>query len=302
MSQIGIFVFSGTGNTQLAAAFLKQALESTGNQVTVEAMEDYTRKGLAPDLSAYDLVGFGHPVLGLGCTRVALDFARLLPDMKGKRGFVFQCCGDPHWINNNASRPLIKILKRKGLDIFHEAQYAMAVNFIFSWDDDLVLQLYKAAQAKSHGHAAELLAGIRRELPMPWILRGLCRLVFFLEDEIGARHFGLSLKAGPACNACGLCSKNCPTGNIQMTPDRVRFGSRCIFCMRCVYSCPARAIGSRLFGFTILKRYNGGFNIDTVLKNPQLKGEYLSENAKGYQRHIWRYIQSCQEQDNSVDH
>lgn len=112
--------------------------------------------------------------------------------MKGQRGFcVSVLWGRPHWINNNASRPLMKLLKRKGLDIFHEAQYAMAVNFIFSWDDDLVLQrFYRAAQAKSHGHAAELLAGDPQGATHALDSAGLCRFVFFMEDEVGARHLG----------------------------------------------------------------------------------------------------------------
>ncbi len=293
MSRIGIFYFSGTGNTALISEFLKTAMESRGHQVFLETMDSYTKKRKVPDLSSYDLIGFGHPVLGLGCTRIPREFAKLLPDLTGRKGFVFQCCGDPHWLNNNASKPLIRILRRKGMDIIHESQYAMAVNFLIRWEDDLVLQLYRAAQSKSIKDAGEILSGTRRELNMPWLLKGLCRGVYFLEEELGARQFGLTLRSNNSCTSCGLCAKQCPTGNIRMDQGRIRFGARCIFCMRCVYGCPVGAIHSRFLGFTIVKNYNGGIHIQKVLDNPQITGQFLSEETQGYYRHIWEYIRDC---------
>lgn len=295
MSHIGIFYFSGTGNTALVAGFLKNAFEAQGHQVTFETMDSYTRDRIIPDLTPYDLVGFGHPVLGLGCTRIATDFANLLPDSSGQKGFVFRCCGDPHWLNNNASKPLIRILRRKGMNITHESQYAMAVNFLIRWEDELVLQLYRAAEAKSVKDAREILADTPRELKMPWLLRGVCRSVYFLEEELGARQFGLSLRADDSCTQCGLCVKQCPTGNIRMDSGRIRFGFCCIFCMRCVYSCPVEAIHSGFLGFVIIKRYNGGILIGKVLDNPEIKGQFLSEKTRGYYRHIWEYIRNCGE-------
>ncbi len=293
MAKIGIFYFSGTGNTALVAGFLQQAFTDCGHEVTLHTMDAYTRQGIAPDLAPYDLVGFGHPVLGLGCTRIAKDFARLLPKLSGTKGFVFQCCGDPHWINNNASKSMIRILRQKGVEIIHESQYAMAVNFIFRWEDALVRQLYKAAQSKSVKDAAEILSGVRRELSMPWLLRGLCRTVYFLEEELGARQFGLSLQAKDSCTGCGACRNQCPTANVRMKNNRPRFGSRCIFCMRCVYQCPAKAIHSRLFGFAIVKDYNGGIKTVSMLGNQENAPDALTENTQGYYRHIWEYIKDC---------
>lgn len=293
MAIIGIFYFSGTGNTALIAGFLQQAFEAGGHTVILETMETYTRRKTTPDLTPYDLVGFGHPVLGLGSTCIPVEFARLLPQQTGKSGFVFQCCGDPHWINNHASRSLIRILKRKGISIRHESQYAMAVNFIFRWEDALVLQLYDAARRKSMRDADEIISGVERQLPMAWLLRGLCRMVTLLEEKAGARCFGLSLRTKDTCNSCGLCAHQCPRDNIRMNKSRPAFGSRCIFCMRCVYGCPREAIHSPLFGFTIVEGYNGGAHMDPLFYSPMPQGNPLTEKTRGYFRHFWEYIRDC---------
>ena len=50
------------------------------------------------------------------------------------------------------------------------------------------------------------------------------------------------LKICDACIGCGLCSRNCPMGNIEIKDHRAIPGKQCTMCYRCISLCPQKAI------------------------------------------------------------
>ena len=50
------------------------------------------------------------------------------------------------------------------------------------------------------------------------------------------------LKISDACIGCGLCSRNCPMGNIEIRDHRAAPGKQCTMCYRCISLCPEKAI------------------------------------------------------------
>ena len=50
------------------------------------------------------------------------------------------------------------------------------------------------------------------------------------------------LKISAACVGCGLCSRECPMGNIRIEENRAVAGDRCTMCYRCISLCPKQAI------------------------------------------------------------
>ena len=76
------------------------------------------------------------------------------------------------------------------------------------------------------------------------MLPGLFRFIGAMMRE-GEK--GLTYNADEACNACGICARVCPVGNIRMDGGRPVWGSACVNCFACLHWCPQEAthLGTR---------------------------------------------------------
>jgi ferredoxin/flavodoxin len=287
---IGLCYFSGTGNTQVVAELLEAAFERRGAQVTTRRIEHVLQGKALFDPNAYDLIGIGHPIHGLDVPRIVYDLVDALPQVSNKRAFIFKTAADFISVNNGASKSVIRRLQRKGYDVFYDRIICMPSNWAVKYDDTFSKQLCYVAIAKADHMAGEVLAGQIRKLRISALLRWMAKLVSRGED-LGARLFGKWLGVTDACTDCGLCIDNCPTSNIRRENGKIRFDYECVSCMRCIYSCPQQAIVSRGFGFTILK---DGYNVRSIIKNPDIEGDFVTEETRGFYRHFWEYIRNVE--------
>lgn len=78
------------------------------------------------------------------------------------------------------------------------------------------------------------------------------------------------------CNGCGICSQLCPVDNISMLDEKVVFGHKCIFCLRCYNLCPTNAllIGEGTKNEARYRRYKGAFKntVKIILEDKKIKG------------------------------
>jgi ferredoxin len=243
-----IAYFSGTGTTEIAVRMLGQELEKEGYTVDLARIEDATLGRARIDPRGYDLFGVASPVLEFGTPRIVMEFAALLPESDGQVTFILRTAGGVAEQNFNASRPLIAKLRRKGYQVFHERLISLGSNWIVKFSDRALRALHEAALRKTAIMARELREGKERVLKI-----GLARrLLMGTVSALGTRSswiMGKDLRASDACTKCGVCSRLCPRGNITQSGGKPRFGSSCALCMRCVYSCPSKAIGFKLFSF-----------------------------------------------------
>jgi flavodoxin len=91
---IGIIVYSHTGNTLSVAQRLKDRLTGEGNTVAieqVEAVNEDPRTAVKvvlktiPDISKYDVLLFGSPVHGFSLAPVMKEYLSQVPSLKGKK-------------------------------------------------------------------------------------------------------------------------------------------------------------------------------------------------------------------------
>ena len=205
IKSIGLFYFSGTGNTQVVAALLKEAFERRGVDVTTTRIEQALKEKAGFDPDAYDLVGVGHPVHGFDAPRILYDFIADLiapsPAVEKKRAFIFKTAGDFSSMNNAASKTAIECLERKGYDVFYDRIICMPSNWAVKYDDAFSKQLYCAAVAKMAHMVDDILAGRERSLKVGPILRWGVRLLSQGEDWGLAKGCALQMPASIAASA-----------------------------------------------------------------------------------------------------
>jgi ferredoxin/flavodoxin len=288
VESIGLFYFSGTGNTQVVTELLTAAFERRGAQVETERIEHVLQGKARFEPEAHDLVGIGHPIHGFDAPRIVYDFVDALPPVENKRTFIFKSAGDFISVNNGASKTAIKRLRHKGYDVFYDRIVCMPTNWAMQYDDVFSKQLCYVAVAKTEHMAGEILAGRERELKINLLLRWIMRLISRGEDR-GARRFGENLTVTDACTDCDTCVDNCPTANIQRDDGRITFGNACVWCMRCIYACPQQAIVPRLAKFSVLK---DGYDIRSIVNNPDLEGDFVTDETRGFFRHFLEYVRN----------
>ena len=86
------------------------------------------------------------------------------------------------------------------------------------------------------------------------------------------------------------CVKCCPTGNVSIKNDKIVFHGQCAMCMRCVMLCPTDAVRIGLIHFL---RLNGSYQLDMIFNNPDISGDFVNEDTKGYFRLFRKYYRKA---------
>jgi flavodoxin len=125
---IGIIIYSQTGNTLSVAERLKDALQKAGHTVRLERVdaenENPNTKGslrlkTLPDISKYDALIFGSPVQGFNLSPVMKAYLAQIPDLHGKNA---SCYVTQHfkkaWLGGNqAIKQMTAALVHKGAGV-----------------------------------------------------------------------------------------------------------------------------------------------------------------------------------------
>ena len=235
---IEYFVFSGTGNTELAAREVGAALAEKGHHVNFHKMED----GAPERIDSNSVVGLAFPIAFCSTYPIALDFISNLPQGVGQRIFMTATMAGTAL---GAEAKFKSLVSRKGYTPAASAIFIMPSNY-----NNTVMPVKKneamvsAACEQARIFAAALADGSAkwsRGLPIVasfghWFIRsGKALRLFYRMFPIEIDH--------SRCVKCLRCMENCPAGAIDRNAESLFINpSKCQSCQRCVGFCPTHAI------------------------------------------------------------
>ena len=283
MKNIGMFYFTGTQSSYYVAKELKEALLKKGYNVKMFKLEKALNNTVEVDPKRFDMLGFVLPIYGFGSPRIAKAYVDALPRNNAKVFIIRTGCSNG-WINKSASISLMHQLRKKWYDVFYDRILIVSSNWLLDMEEDVVKRLYEVTRDKKIPHIVkEITEETRRRHHRDFFREVLVSVIHFFEEQVGARLFGRSLWANKKCTKCRLCEKRCPVGNINFETGSFRAGWQCIWCMKCVYSCPENAIHSR--GLDIVQ-FRNGFNYKWII-NRRYNQKKLNVNKK-----LWKYMEN----------
>jgi ferredoxin len=264
-----ILFFSGTGNTQFVAEYLKDHLISVCSEVrlavTVAALE-----WSEPEIvTGYDVVCIGFPVHGCTAPRNVREFLARMHPVDGKGAFIYHTKG---FVQGRANRIVERLARGAGFRILGSAGVRMPGSdgiCMFMTNESRVFQdllardfgalpaadrladlMSKAVRHLASGGDSIGLVRWRSYTLQGFLATGLLKPLYWLLGDLMSRR----LHATDRCTLCGLCERICPTRNITVGTAEpaavatgpvaadVTFGDACVLCLRCVNNCPEEAI------------------------------------------------------------
>lgn len=268
--------FSGTGSARKVAETAASQLSEFGNDVFLFNIDDQRNAGRmseATDFLAkadrFMLVYVVHAVDAPDPVYLWLD---KIPGRAIPTAVISVSGGGEKWPNPVCRQHCIAVLEKKGFIVEREEMIVMPCNWIFTTSDALAVHLLRALPVRMKKIVDAFLAGEKRRLPSR--KPDPAQKMMSVGEKANSWKFPESIRVTDACTACGLCARQCPTGNISMKDKKPVFAKSCIICFRCLYACPVRAIKSS--NFMILKK---GFDIarfEKLLDDPAMAdpGDY----------------------------
>ena len=194
-----------------------------------------------------------YPIHGFNAPRNVKHFVKSLPPGLYNAVSLIGVGCSTTWVNKAVSSDLRKLFNKKGYTIFLDEILAMPLTFIMAFSDALAYKLIAESEKKIEDISVSLV----EEEQTIFRVKATSRLLSFFGkvEALVSRIFGLELHAGNSCNSCGICWKNCPVKNIKRNnKGKPRFGFKCLMCMRCIYSCPQKAISPLFSKFVPIKK------------------------------------------------
>lgn len=244
---IGIYL-SGTGNTKHCVEKLLNFLDPDAVSLPLENPES------AKMIEAEDTIILGYPTQFSNAPFMVRDFIEKNAVLwQGRKVFCVNTMG---LFSGDGTGCTARLLKKHGAEILGGIQIKMPDSVCDSKMlkkdieknrqivRDADRRLEQVAKAMKHGRYP------REGLSFIAHIKGLFgQRLWFYGKTAGYTD---KLKIGDACIGCGLCSRECPMGNIEIKDNKAVSGNRCTMCYRCISLCPQKAI--TLLGDQVLEQ------------------------------------------------
>lgn len=240
--KIILAVFTGTGNTLVAAEHLAHRLTAAGKSVRIIPME----KPELLDAASFDpntTLGLAVPVACFTTYPTVWRFIDSLPRGEGRGVFFLASMGG---MGFGMQGPIARTMTRKGYRPIAAATVTMCGNYGSGIPADTQREaVFTKMRAKVDTFADRLLAG-QGSWRRGWF-NPVSALFYWLgQKKISFRYFRRLFTATvnrTTCTGCHLCVELCPEHAIAMKDGKAEIGDACQSCQRCVGFCPVGAIG-----------------------------------------------------------
>ncbi len=276
---ITIAYFSGTGCTETVADCLEKQLIESGIDVKKIKISCNT----ASYTEETDLLIVLSPVYAFSLADIVEKWLAGLPHVEHTKAVIISVSGGGEVSPNTACRMRSKrILKGKGYDVVYEKMIVMPSNFGVETPEELSVRLINVLPVKIESIISDILSGNHNTVEPEFkdrIYAAAGRM-----EHFGAKVFGRFIYVSDSCNGCGQCIKNCPKENISMHNGKVKFGFKCIWCLKCIYGCSCGALSPGIVKSSVLKK---GFNINRV---KEMAGEMSDDANKEISSAMWKGV------------
>lgn len=247
--KITIAYFTGTGSTKKVAQTIFEEFKNQNKSCT---LIDITKNN-AMSIEPGDLLVMLSPVHAFRLVIFTEKWIKSLPPvLNSKKVAIISVSAGGETSPNTACRlQSKKLLTKKGYTIVYEDMFLMPSNFGTPSTSEEIKQMSDILPIKSKNFVTDILSGNIKILKPKFqdkIISSLGKA-----EHYGAHIFGKMLKSNESCNGCGICTANCPVKNINLKDNKLDFGFNCIWCMKCIYSCPQKAIYPSFLKSVVLK-------------------------------------------------
>lgn len=230
--KIGIYYFSGSGNTKWVGEEMMGLLMKQGHQVEISSIED------KPQVGHEDLIIIGGPIYAGNMPEMLLKWVlKEVPKTNGGKAIVYStsaCLENAFGVFS-----LAKKLEKKGYKIGKLLPYILPRNYYISNYEPTpkaeAIQLFEEAKVAIDRDMMSFDGSYDRSQKV--IFWDIFAKIMLMMSKV----MGRKLAASPHCTLCKKCERNCPTGNIRVNQEVV-FAGKCMLCTRCIHSCPVNAI------------------------------------------------------------
>ena len=233
-----ILCFSGSGNSYWVASQLATQLDDATVLMIPSLME-------ADSIELGQRVGIVYPSYKFFPPNLATFFVETVLSEQNLDGVasLFQVCT----YNRACSWALSameRTLTQAGLAVSYTGRVKMANTYVPLFktpSDERIDRYYTEATKQITQMARDIEEGAIKLAPRaPFARLATRRLMKPIHRSLmdGAAAFAVT----DACNACGLCQRICPSGNIEIRGGKPLWDRVCSGCLACYHRCPEQAI------------------------------------------------------------
>ena len=288
--KVGIFYFSGTGNTELTVKKWQAEVQKLNIECDLIKIEEHPTGEI--DVSSYDKIGIGYPIHAFNAPRNVITFVkRIKRSEKAKTCFVTMVSGEYMNLNHSSDIKIKRMLKRRNIFIDSEYHYIMPYNMIFRHTEKRAYQMYKTMNALVELDAKDYLVDNKSHILAKLHCVGWLIWLFRIEQPfapVNGKTFKINKKK---CVKCMMCVKNCPTHNIEYVDGKFKFHNHCLCCTRCSFNCPTNAFS---IGLLTSWKVNGKYKF----KEPEV--EEVDKHPKYCKKSYIRYYKEAEERLSKV--